>query len=54
MFINEFIVIKDRAFTLSLISVKASTAFRSAQKENRVPEWKTGGAIFICDSGEVS
>jgi hypothetical protein len=45
---------QDRAFTRSLASVKASNAFRSAPKENRVPEWKTGGAIFICDSGEVA
>ena len=47
---NEFIVIKDRAtFTFSLMSVKGSTASRSAQKENRVPALKTGGAIFICE-----
>jgi hypothetical protein len=46
---NEFIVIKDRATcTLSLIFVKASTASRSASKENRGPEWKTGAAIFTC------
>jgi hypothetical protein len=38
---------QDRAYIRSLMSVKASTASRSAPKENRVPEWKTGGAIFI-------
>jgi hypothetical protein len=38
---------QDRAYIRSLMSVKASTAFRSAPKENRVPEWKTGDAIFI-------
>jgi hypothetical protein len=26
---------------------KASNASRSAPKEDRAPEWKTGGAIFI-------
>jgi hypothetical protein len=44
----------DRAFMRSLASVKAPNAYRSAPKENRVPEWKTGGAIFICGSGEVA
>jgi hypothetical protein len=46
---NEFIVIKDRAttFTLSVMSDTASTAFRSASKENRGPDWKTGAAILI-------
>jgi hypothetical protein len=39
---------QDRAtFTRSLSSVKGSTASRSAQMENRVPDLKTGGAIFI-------
>jgi hypothetical protein len=42
---------QDRANTHSLSSVKASNAFRSAPKENRVPEWKTGDAIFICGIG---
>jgi hypothetical protein len=45
---------QDRAYIRSLMSVKTSTAFRSASKESRVPEWKTGDAIFICDSGEVT
>jgi hypothetical protein len=45
---------QDRAYTCSLMSVKASTAFRSASKEDRVPEWKAGDAIFSCDSGEVA
>jgi hypothetical protein len=44
---------QDRAYTRSLASVQGSTAFRSASKEDRVPEWKTGDAIFICSSGEV-
>jgi hypothetical protein len=45
---------QDRAYTRSLMSVKASTAFRSAPKENRVPEWKTGDAIFMSGGGEVA
>ena len=45
---------QDRAYIRSLMSVKASTAFRSASKEDRVPEWKTGDAIFICDNCEVA
>jgi hypothetical protein len=40
---------QDRACICSLVCVKAPTAFRSASKENRVPEWKTCDAIFICD-----
>jgi hypothetical protein len=40
---------QDRAYVCSLMSVKTSTAFRSASKEDRVPEWKTGDAIVICD-----
>ena len=51
---NEFTAIKDRAtFTLSVMSDTASTAFRSASKENRGPDWKTGAAIFTSGSGEV-
>jgi hypothetical protein len=45
---------QDRAYICSLVCLKASTAFRSAsKKEDRAPEWKTGGAIFMSGSGGV-
>jgi hypothetical protein len=45
---------QDRASICSLVCGDGSTAYRSASKEDRGPDWKTGAAIFICDGGGVA
>jgi hypothetical protein len=45
---------QDRAHVCSLVCVNGSTAYRSASKEDRGPDWKTGAAIFMSATGEVA
>jgi hypothetical protein len=47
-------IAQNRGYTAYRMSANGVVAFRSAPKENRVPEWKTGGAIFMCGDGEVA
>jgi hypothetical protein len=47
MFTDTTITKSVTTLRIFVLGVNAVPACRSAQKENRVPEWKTGGAIFI-------